>query len=366
MSGYKNIHLTHFEDLVFTGQIDQLLDLTERLMNNDPNLRLSRKIDGSPSIVIGINPENNRFFVGMKSTFAVTPKVFYTPKEVQETGYNDAVKKILISVLDEFSKHPPEMIVQGDFLFLEDDLVPQLINGKWMLTFTPNTITYAIPELTHKKMGIMFHTAYKGETLKTLNLEDSRVSVQSDSCWTFNPSISHLNLDVDGMKWILNSISRYHIRHLNSDFMENIVSDDFIMFYNYMIRNEIPDDVDNIFEVFAEFVDNSYEKKILSLRSVMGQDRWREKRHRRMMFYYNHRYSIEHLFCLHGSFLWIKQLILNSINSDGLLTLMKKKDRLIPTNHEGLVIMNDRSSENKLVKLVDRREFSYANFNKER
>lgn len=368
MSEYRNVHLCHFEDLVFHNQINQLVDLTRRLISNDSNLHISKKIDGSPSIVMGINPENNKFFVGMKSTFSAKPKVFYTPEEISDAGYSPTVKSILINVLDSFVNDPPTDIVQGDFLFLEDDLKYQIINGKRMATFTPNTITYAIPPIKDKKMGIAFHTAYGGPCLTKLHIINKPIKMNYDFCWTFDPTISKLNLDVSGIDWILNHVSDYHIRRLDKEFMKNtyLYSDMLVKFYNYMIREQIPDDVDDIADLFMEYVNSVYRKKIESLSSRTAINNWTEKRLFMICYYRNNRETLENLFCLHSSFQWIKQLILGSINTDDLVTLIKRDDQLLPTSHEGLVILNDRSEDNKLIKMVNRREFSYNNFTKER
>ena len=62
--------------------------------------------------------------------------------------------------------------MQGDLLYTDEDIVRKNISGKPHLTFTPNTITYAVPEqsdlgkqIDRAKVGIIFHTTYNGETL---------------------------------------------------------------------------------------------------------------------------------------------------------------------------------------------------------
>ena len=58
-------------------------------------------------------------------------------------------------------------VVQGDLLFTDDDITRKNIDGKPHITFTPNTITYAVPEQSElgkqidtAKVGIIFHTTY--------------------------------------------------------------------------------------------------------------------------------------------------------------------------------------------------------------
>ena len=67
-------------------------------------------------------------------------------------------------------------VYQGDLLFTDEDITRKNIDGKPHLTFTPNTITYAVPEqsdlakqIDTAKVGIIFHTTYVGDTLADMN-----------------------------------------------------------------------------------------------------------------------------------------------------------------------------------------------------
>jgi hypothetical protein len=77
--------------------------------------------------------------------------------------------------LRELSKLRISGILQGDFLFSKSDLKSATIDGENMITFTPNTITYAVPvdsdigkRILRARMGIVFHTSYSGKTMKSL------------------------------------------------------------------------------------------------------------------------------------------------------------------------------------------------------
>ena len=60
----KNLHIEHPEDTILTGDLS-VLDAFANGMKNS----YSVKIDGSPAIIWGTNPENGKFFVGTKSVF---------------------------------------------------------------------------------------------------------------------------------------------------------------------------------------------------------------------------------------------------------------------------------------------------------
>ena len=61
-STMKRLHLEHPEDTILTGDLSVLDAFTA-------DNHYSVKIDGSPAIVWGTNPENGKFFVGTKSVF---------------------------------------------------------------------------------------------------------------------------------------------------------------------------------------------------------------------------------------------------------------------------------------------------------
>ena len=55
-------HIEHPEDSILTGDLSVLDWFIAKS-------KISLKIDGSPSIVWGTNPESGKFFVGTKSVF---------------------------------------------------------------------------------------------------------------------------------------------------------------------------------------------------------------------------------------------------------------------------------------------------------
>ena len=70
----KNTHLEHLEDSIINdgakggrNAIAFLKSLQKMLVgNSSKKVNVTVKWDGAPAIVCGINPENNKFFVGTK------------------------------------------------------------------------------------------------------------------------------------------------------------------------------------------------------------------------------------------------------------------------------------------------------------
>ena len=126
---------------------------------------LSVKIDGAPAIVWGTNPATGKFFVGTKSVFnKKLIKINETHDDI-DRNHSGVVANILHHCFD----YLPDFdgIVQGDFIgFGGDD------------TFCPNTITYIFPEIIDQDIIIAPHTFY--DTV-TGELKDAFVTDKSYS-----------------------------------------------------------------------------------------------------------------------------------------------------------------------------------------
>ena len=179
----KNTHLEHLEDDIINrgsnggaNAVNFLKSVRNMLAGNvGGRVNMTVKWDGAPAIVCGINPENGKFFVGTKSVFNKTPKINYTPADIRR-NHNGAVATKLMVCLRELPKLGIKGILQGDLLYTPGELQTDTIDGEKMITFTPNTITYAVPidsaigrKISKAKMGIVFHTQYSGRTMDSLS-----------------------------------------------------------------------------------------------------------------------------------------------------------------------------------------------------
>jgi hypothetical protein len=181
----KNVHLEHVEDLVFNngyaGAIEAL-NYVESLRHmlaegTGSTSKLTVKWDGSPAIICGIDPADGKFFVGTKSVFSKgQPKLCKTANNIQEFyGEQPELGTKLAYALKYLAKLNIGGVIQGDLMFAEGDVTTEEVHGESCYVFTPNTITYAIPtdtqlgeRISRAKFGIIFHTAYEGETIQTM------------------------------------------------------------------------------------------------------------------------------------------------------------------------------------------------------
>ena len=141
-------HIEHPEDSILTGDLSALNWFTTES-------KISLKIDGTPSIVWGTNPESGKFFVGTKSVFNKIKKKINESIEDIERNHPD--KDLQDKLKACFHNLPrTDKIYQGDFIgFGGDD---------W---YKPNTIGYLFPHKINHNIIVAPHTVYDvlGNTL---------------------------------------------------------------------------------------------------------------------------------------------------------------------------------------------------------
>ena len=139
-----NKHLDHLEDSILTGRrvalgaVKQALSLTDNI---------SIKYDGAPAIVFGINPENDKFFVGTKSVFNKRKiKINYTHEDIDQ-NHQGTLADILRLALDNLPRI--NRIIQADWIGVGGGNV-----------YCPNTIQYNFPSTITQKIILAPHTEY--------------------------------------------------------------------------------------------------------------------------------------------------------------------------------------------------------------
>jgi len=145
----KNLHIEHPEDTILTGDLSVLKAF-------ESENHYSVKIDGSPAIVWGTNPENGKFFVGTKSVFNKrTPKVNYTAEDICNNHPDFELQSILIRCLNCLPH--TDRVLQGDF-----------IGFGGYRDYKPNAISYTFAEVQNTGVVVAPHTEYKGNTMKDM------------------------------------------------------------------------------------------------------------------------------------------------------------------------------------------------------
>ena len=386
-----NVHLYHIEeDIIRNGMVGAksavryLYGLVDMLGGNtDSNVKVTVKWDGAPAIVCGKDPLNGKWFVGTKSVFAKTPKVNYTFEDIDRNHPAGGLNKKLKYAHRYLQNLNIDGVVQGDLMYTPGDLKPERIDGEAFLTFTPNTITYAVQKgsklydkITKSKVGIVFHTKYSGDTFSTMNAEfgvDVSGFGEDGNVWyddayykdltgtaTFNSSQTlAIRTKVDQIAQLTEQVPMPLWMKLstNKDFTTYM-----LQFINKLVRgNKLSMSGKEMMQQFL----NYYRDVQAQAKDKLKTDKAKDKRDEMValmgkLFSENAK-GVEAILDIHNRTIAVKTEILKQINSvKSTKQFIKTDTGYEVTNPEGYVAIDN---DGQAVKLVDRLTFSRQNFN---
>ena len=260
---------------------------------------LSLKIDGAPAVVFGTHPENGKFFVGTKSVFNKKKDMICYTIEDVFKKYDRKTHYSLMRVLIKCILYLPK--VDG---IIQADFIG--MGGSNI--YRPNTLEYHFPEIVKEKIILAPHTFYKTNT----TLLDA----------VAKPLVTHLT-DNENVRWIQPTVDRVFEGQeppkVDTDKVTFLTSKE-AKIAKPAINQLIKDDVElsdyNLFEILG----------------------------------------CNHLVNLYQLILEIKQELMDSFIVYG---SPKCYVDGIEIKGEGFVM----TTKYGIIKLVDRKEFAYANFN---
>ena len=380
----KNVHMTHVEDLVFEGsaRAEEAISFIEEIAkmldgNTKSKTNATVKWDGAPAIFCGKNPENGKFFVGSKSIFNKTPKINYTLGDIRKNHQGGVADK-LATALKYLKKLPISGILQGDMMFGPGDVGTKNIDGVSHYVFTPNTITYAVPvdsdmgkKIKRAKMGIVFHTTYKGRKMDKLSASfgakvnrlknTSAVWVDDADFKDVSGTASLTNTESKSLDSII-STAKAKLKS-SSSFLDEIMSNKKLIegvniYANFKVRQG---STTLSTKEFITFMNDKIQKEIDNLKSDEAKKRKESTRDKMVNYLKTKNKELDSIFSLHASLTEAKIILvrkLESVKSIG--TFIQTSDGFRVTAPEGFVGIDKYT--NNAVKLVDRLEFSKANF----
>ena len=392
----KNTHLEHLEDDIINrgskggeNAINFLNSIRDMLAGSSSSkVNMSVKWDGAPAIICGINPENGQFFVGTKAVFNATPKINYTSSDIKRNHDGGLAEKLTIA-LRELKKLKITGILQGDFLFAKSDLKSEKIDGESMITFTPNTITYAVPvdssigkRISRARMGIVFHTSYSGKKMKDLRAGFGTVSGKSGISSIFLADAAYK--DVSGSaKLTTGELSTFNARIRMAegslskassmlDEMSKSSSDALSIgyrlktFFNHFIRNTQGNmaKVKTLVDMFGEYYENVLQTEIDSKKTEAGKKKYKDALKKNMNIINRNKQALYFAIASHVTLQNAKNFLVNKLSEiQSIGHFLRTPNGYKVTAPEGFVAV-DRGAG--AVKLVDRLEFSRANFTAEK
>ena len=385
----KNTHMTHIEDKVIYGGVNGAreaiiaLRSLRDMLAGEKDGNVSVKWDGAPAIFAGIDPSDGQFFVAKKGIFNKNPKVYKTDKDVNDDTSGDLNKKMKLAL-----KLLPELgikgVIQGDFVFGPCDVKTSRIKGKSYITFHPNTIIYAIPvgtdlakQIKAAKIGIVWHTEYKGSSFENMkasyNYNASKLK-KSRNVWSQDAQLEDATaatmtaaetqevneyLSLAGRTF--NKIAGSALRQLEKN---EVLSQHIETHGNSFVRKgELPPNPKARVRDLLKWIKNKYKKEIDKRSTEAGKATQQSKLDALLNFFSEeNKTSLEMIFELQRAIVLAKLKLINRLNKISKMdTFLKTKKGYRVTGQEGYVAIDKLGGD--AVKIVDRMEFSFANFN---
>lgn len=395
----QNKHLEHLEDELinfgyggYVASKDLIQNFIDELGGRPTGrVTVTTKWDGAPAIVCGIDPESKQFFVGTKSVFnKKEPKVNFTEEDIEKNHGEipDLAKKLKFCL-----KYFPELkikgVVQGDLLFTDEDVATKTIDGERYYTATPNTLTYAWPAdsklgkaVNSAKVGVVFHTFYSGAGpvnsmnagfgVSQFNLKSStNVFLASATLDNISANSGLTPAEERTLKSVISVADRNAATA--KPFIELIAHEatkQFTLGYtmkrftnSYIKEGQKINNVNKFMEGFEKAFKKSLIEKVDGLKSEKSKNEYREKLASGLQFLEGNQRAFKAFIVIYNSFTNAKNLINNKLAGlSDTKVFLRSGDTFVVTKPEGFVAIVDGQA----IKIVDRLEFSRANFTLEK
>jgi len=387
-----NTHMQHLEQLVFDLGVEGtrkaimfLRDVRDMLSQGNDNKKTvtTVKWDGAPAVFAGINPENGKFFIAKKGLFNKNPKLYYSHEDIDSDTSGDLADKLKVAFTECKKLGIKSGVYQGDIMFTRNDLKSQTIDGTKYITFHPNTILYAVPlnsalgkRILGSNIGIVWHTTYEGDSIQNLSASFGKNITskfrKSSSSWmedaTFKDVTGAATFTPEERKTfdaMLANIGRA-FQKMPSQTLNAIHKDpDLLMlvhtYDNSKVRaGEKITNVEAHVDGLYKFIDDRFTKEASGMKTQAGKDRTDARRTKILNFFLVHpKREIIALFELSKMIAEAKLYLIKKMNqANNIGTFLKTKSGFRVTSPEGFVAISDHGA----IKLVDRYEFSLANF----
>ena len=393
--------MEHIEDEVFNNGVDGaresinfMQSIRDMLSGNaQSKLDLTVKFDGAPAIFVGKDPSDGKFFVGTKGVFNKNPKLIKQLSDIALYEYKGQLASKMAIAFTELQKLDIENVLQGDMMFTQNDLESTEVDGIQYITFQPNTIVYAVParsalaqKILKAKIGIVFHTTYTGTSLEEMGASfgaDVSGLGNSDSIWYSSAeyedksgTVTFTKQDTSVITGFLSNAGKAFRKvktaELNSflDFQNSLPSGvagiKIKTYLNSLIRKGtsitgVKDHVSNYVKYVTDYA------KTKTIGKVKTEKAKKEKTKQRDQIIGNitqNKSTIQAVMEIYTNITFSKQMIIEKLNTGAKRfpnTFVRTDSGYKVVNDEGYVAID--TIKGNAVKLVDRLEFSYNNFN---
>ena len=388
----KNLHLEHIEDEVLNrgvagtrDAINFLQSLRDMLAGHaESRVNITTKWDGAPAVFCGINPENGKFFVGTKGVFNKNAKLNYTNADIDANHPGEGLNAKLKVALRYLPKLGIKGVLQGDMMFAKGDIKTQTIDDQEYITFQPNTIVYAVPTDTKladmmlaAQMGIVFHTSYTGKTMDDMkasfNIDINNLTRTKDVWFRdayFIDASGTATFTEDETKQITRVLSDVgsKFKSTSSLVLNRIASSEILQvqiktFNNTKVRagEAIKNTAQHTRELI-KWIEDKHNKEILAAKKEETKKKRIAEKNEMMRFFRSYASELQKIFDIQNDIVVAKNMVIRKLQQLRQVTgtFLQTENGFKVTNPEGFVAVD--KLKGNAVKLVDRLEFSLANF----
>ncbi len=389
-------HIDHLEENILNKGKQGVIEAINQIESSisyfvdESDYKISTKFDGAPAIVAGVDT-NNKFFVASKSAFAKNPKINYTEQDIIDNhGTGGLADKLKLAL-----RYLPSLNLKGiyqmDYMFdpqMKEVETPQTIDGvaneNRFTTFTPNTIKYAVTEnspygdeINKAKIGVAIHIEYmiQNGILKVKKYTSSPEEFSpSSTVFVFNVLANKpKNAKSSFSKLLLKDVQKKKKQVLKlADKVDFSSLDDYTMLLKTYINSEIRagrflEDTAMSSEEFVNWISSRFTKDIEKLKSEKGKAKKTEQMRNTLSALKKLKPSIKNAFEITKIIANLKNnliKIFNEITQNDLLGtyLEEAPSEWQTTAPEGFALSKVTDDGAQITKLVDRGEFSRANF----
>jgi len=388
----KNTHLEHLEDNILNAgvdgarqSIDYLRNLRDMLAGKSKGkINVTVKWDGAPAVFAGTDPSDGKFFVAKKGIFNKNPKVYKTNADIDADTSGDLNTKLKLA-LAELSKLGIKGVIQGDFLYSSEDIKTVDIDGESYITFHPNTIVYAIPkksklaqQIIASRIGVVWHTTYRGDSFESMSASFGKEIASSLKTTKTVWSVDAMYRDLSGTATfteaetkkvtevlsaagkVFNNVTRDTIHGITDNEELLVLTKTYIN--TYVRAGEAIKNTSAFVDGLIGYINTKYKKDEDKLKTEKAKEAVRQKKKNTMRYFANTpKAQIVALFDLYNLIVQAKLMIIRKLDkAKAIGTFLRTADGYKVTEQEGFVAI-DHVGKNA-VKLVDRLQFSNANF----
>lgn len=366
-------HLAHPGDHVIgagaTGlshAINTLRETHKALQGKQSKAKISTKYDGAPSIVFGRHPESGKFFVASKSAFNKSPKINYDDKDIDANhGDSPGLAEKLKHALKHLPKVTPEHgVYQGDVMHSQEDVKEE--DGK--VSTTPNVMTYSAPKdseagkkMKRAKIGVAVHTAYHGSTLQDMKAEYNHKPANFNNhpdVHVIDTSTGKASISPEDSKKVQKHLDAADELGKDHDWSHMQGHDEHMKQY---INDTVRKSTKPTTEGYKAFVMAKGEKKISGFKSEKGQAKAKAEHVAMLDSITANKKHFDKTLQIHQHVEKAKDILTHNL-ANNVEHPLEHTINGKPSKPEGFVV----SVGNRPTKLVDREEFSKANFDQAR